>query len=268
VKGAHVLVSVSLDHGGVVAADRERLAIAADSNEGALASLAAIEGIDEIAVVPASSGVEVFAAARSPEVAALALRQALAALVGRHVPLLVLHGEEAFRHLLRIVSGHGATVGGAPPIAGCAEDAFRRAADLGLAGEELAAAIARALEITARLTAEPAGAERILAEEVARWARAEAERRAVPLIQEMRRRASAIAREEVERTLRRLGEDPELATRLDAMAGEIVAKVLHQPSSRLRQAVAGGDEGEKLLAAAAHIFDLPSGASKRPTRAA
>jgi len=76
----------------------------------------------------------------------------------------------------------------------------------------------------------------------------------------MRTRASAIAREEVERTLRRLGEDPELAARLDAMAGSIVSKLLHRPSTRLREAARDGGPGEALVAAAVHIFDLGSGA--------
>jgi glutamyl-tRNA reductase len=101
-----------------------------------------------------------------------------------------------------------------------------------------------------------AHAVRIIDEEVARWARSEAERRAAPVIHEIRSRASAIARGEVERTLRRLGEDPDIAKRLDAMAGSIVSKLLHQPSARLRQAVCDAD-GDALLAAAAQIFDLP-----------
>jgi glutamyl-tRNA reductase len=107
-----------------------------------------------------------------------------------------------------------------------------------------------------------AHAERIIAEEVQKAARAEAERRAAPLIQEMRTRASAIAREEVERTLRRLGEDPELAERLDAMAGSIVSKLLHRPSTRLREAARDGGPGEALVSAAVRIFDLggPGGA--------
>jgi glutamyl-tRNA reductase len=113
-----------------------------------------------------------------------------------------------------------------------------------------------------------ADAERIIADELAKWSRGEAERRAAPLIREMRTRASAIARGEVERTLRRLGEDPELAKRLDAMAGSIVSKLLHHPSTRLREAVAGGGDGDKLLEAAALIFDLGPGASPRRTSAA
>lgn len=105
-----------------------------------------------------------------------------------------------------------------------------------------------------------AHAEKIIAEEVQKASRAEAERRAAPLIQEMRTRASAIAKEEVERTLRRLGEDPELAARLDAMAGSIVSKLLHRPSTRLREAARDGGTGEALVAAAKHIFDLGNGA--------
>jgi glutamyl-tRNA reductase len=108
----------------------------------------------------------------------------------------------------------------------------------------------------AERTGAVAHAERIIDEEVQKAARAEAERRAAPLIQEMRTRASAIAREEVERTLRRLGEDPELEARLDAMAGSIVSKLLHRPSARLREAARDGGPGEALVAAAVRIFDL------------
>ena len=47
------------------------------------------------------------------------------------------------------------------------------------------------------------------------------------------------------------------ARRLDAMAGSIVAKLLHAPSTCLRRAVCDGGAGEALVAAAARIFDLP-----------
>jgi len=106
-----------------------------------------------------------------------------------------------------------------------------------------------------------ASAERIVEEEVGRFAREQAERRAAPLIAAVRHRASAIAREEVERTARRLGADPELERRLDALAGAIVSKLLHQPSVRLRQAGIDGHSGDELMNAAARIFDVASEAS-------
>jgi glutamyl-tRNA reductase len=99
-------------------------------------------------------------------------------------------------------------------------------------------------------------AERIIDEEVTRFARDLAERRAAPLIAAVRTRASAIAREEVERTVRRLGGDPELERRLDALAGAIVAKLLHQPSVCLRRAGHDAEGGDELMAAAARIFDV------------
>lgn len=76
----------------------------------------------------------------------------------------------------------------------------------------------------------------------------------VPLIGEIRTRASVIAREEVARTLRRLSADPELAARLDAMAGSIVSTLLREPSVRLRRAASEGDAGEAILAAAKEMF--------------
>jgi glutamyl-tRNA reductase len=99
-------------------------------------------------------------------------------------------------------------------------------------------------------------ADRIVEEETARWSRDEAERRAAPIIAEIRSRAAAIARQEVERTLRRLGEDPELARRLDALAGAIVSKILHAPSTRLREAARAGGSDDPLVAAAVEIFEL------------
>ena len=99
-------------------------------------------------------------------------------------------------------------------------------------------------------------AERIIDDEVEHFARALAERRAAPIIAAVRHRASEIAREEVERTVRRLGGDPELERRLDALAGAIVSKLLHQPSVRLRMAGQDVEGGDQLMAAAARIFDV------------
>jgi glutamyl-tRNA reductase len=103
-----------------------------------------------------------------------------------------------------------------------------------------------------------AAAERIVGEEVERFGREMAERRAAPIIAAMRERASLIAREEAERTARRLGADPDVERRLDALAAAIVSKLLHHPSVRLRRAGSDGESGDLLMAAAAEIFDLPT----------
>ena len=56
------------------------------------------------------------------------------------------------------------------------------------------------------------------------------------LVVGMRRRADAVRRQEVSRTLRMLGEDEEgeLAARLHAMTNALVKKLLHQPTVELR----------------------------------
>ena len=116
--------------------------------------------------------------------------------------------------------------------------------------------------LTARAQAERsravADAERILDEEIGRWRKEQGERRAAPVIQAMRARASEIAREEVERTVKRIGiDDPEIQKRLDAMANALVSKLLHAPSARLRQAGSDGEGGDQLIAAAVEMFGLP-----------
>lgn len=411
-----MLVVVGLNQKGATVADREVLAHPADQIEDLLAGYAALDGVDEVAVVSTCYRVEIYAASRCPAAAGVALRRALTERAGRELPLFELHGEEAFRHLVRVASSLESVIIGEPQVLGQVKDAFQRATDSGSAGKELVSVLGRALSGAkrvrtdtalgragvswghaatalaskvlgslagrravvigagemARLSAQhlrderatvvvlnrtlenaqalalevggearplealevelqqadvvvsaapiapaalaPAAMERLLkvrrrrivlvdlavpraippetgalpdvylcdvddldrvmkaamaerataAEEAARivddevrkYARAEAERRAAPLIQEMRTRASAIAREEVERTLRRLGEDPELARRLDAMAGSIVSKLLHAPSARLKQAVCDGGANDPLVTAAVLIFDL------------
>jgi glutamyl-tRNA reductase len=101
-------------------------------------------------------------------------------------------------------------------------------------------------------------ADQIVDEEVRRVAADEAERRAAPIIREIRTRAGRIAEEEVERTLQRLGHggDLELGKRLEAMANAIVAKLLHAPSARLREAVRERGPEDALVAAAVEIFGL------------
>lgn len=423
-----MLVAVGLNQRSATVGERELLALPADGVEATLAAWAGLDGIDEVVVLSTCCRVEVFAATRCPTAAAIALRQGLEARAGRALPLVEQHGEEAFRHLVRVASSLESPILGEPQVLGQVKEAFERALDVGAAGEELAGVLGRALQIAKRVRTETAigragvtwghaaatlaekvlgslrgrrvavvgagemarvcaqhlaakgatlavlnrtlakaqalagdvgaealpldalgaelaradvivsaaqaapeafqpaemarnaaarrrplvmvdlavpraipaetgrvrdvylcdvddldrvmraameeraqavaDAESILEEEVARWARGEAERRAAPLIQEMRSRASAIAQEELTRTLRRLGPDPELARRLDAMAGSIVSKLLHGPSACLRRAACAGGEGEALVAAAVQIFDLSAETASRADNAA
>ncbi len=423
-----MLVAVGLNQKGATVADREVLAVPPDGFQPTLAGYAALGGIEEVAILSTCYRVEIYATTRCPAAATLALRQALCGRAGRELPLFELHGEEAFRHLVRVASSLESAILGEPQILGQVKESFQLALEAGAAGKELTALLNRALQAAKRIrtetavgrsgiswghaasalvekvlgsvagrrvavvgagemarlaaqhlrdqgahivvlnrtlanaetlaaevcgearpldaldeelatadvvvsaapvapaafqpdamarlakgrkrpivmvdlavpraipaesgrvrdvylcdvddldrvmkaamqerTAAVADAGRIVDEEVSRYVRAEAERRAAPLIQEMRARASDIAREEVERTLRRLGEDPELARRLDAMAGSIVSKLLHAPSTRLRQAVCDGCAGEAIIAAAVEIFDLRPGAQARPSNAA
>jgi glutamyl-tRNA reductase len=77
------------------------------------------------------------------------------------------------------------------------------------------------------------------------------------IIEAMRLRASEIARAELERTVKRIGADPEVEAQLAAMAQALVSRLLHPPSARLRQARRDDRNEERLMAAAAEMFGLP-----------
>jgi glutamyl-tRNA reductase len=97
----------------------------------------------------------------------------------------------------------------------------------------------------ARRRAEAAVAETIIKSEVCGFARWVEERAVVPAIATLRRRGHAVAQHEVERVLRRIG------GKLDAgeeeairhLGDAIVAKLLHQPTVRLKEAAASGHAG-------------------------
>ena len=80
------------------------------------------------------------------------------------------------------------------------------------------------------------------------------------LVAAMRRRADAVRRQEVARTLKMLDADAdsELARRLDAMTNALVKKLLHQPTAALRAADSAAD-----YPAARRMFapDAPADAS-------
>ncbi len=151
-----MLVVVGLNQKGATVADREVLAHPADQIESLLAEYAALDGIDEVAVLSTCYRVELYVAARCPAAAGLALRRALAERAGRELPLFELHGEEAFRHLVRVASSLESAILGEPQVLGQVKDAFQRAADLGFAGKELVSVLGRALSGAKRVRTDTA----------------------------------------------------------------------------------------------------------------
>ena len=109
-----------------------------------------------------------------------------------------------------------------------------------------------------------ARAEALVAEDVARFLRERAVREGVPVLAQLRARAEAIRKAELERALANLptplteGQAQVVA----AMTSAIVNKVLHQPTVKLRT-VAPGAEAHPLADAVAELFGLDP--SARPT---
>ena len=80
----------------------------------------------------------------------------------------------------------------------------------------------------------------------------------------LRRRAEDVRQQEIARTLKLLGADPdgELAGRLDAMTNALVKKLLHQPTAELRSA-----DSAAIFPAALRMFgDDPPGGKRRGRR--
>jgi glutamyl-tRNA reductase len=100
-------------------------------------------------------------------------------------------------------------------------------------------------------------AEALVVEEVARFARDRSVREGVPVLASLRRWGEETARAEVERTLSAIGKGLTQAQRncVEAMARAIVNKLLHGPTSRLREPGAHG-VALPLNLAAAELFGL------------
>src|SRR5215216_1988835 len=85
----------------------------------------------------------------------------------------------------------------------------------------------------------------IVAEEVARYGEAATARQAAPLVAALRDRAEAVRVAELERHRTRLaGLDSAQLEAVEALTRGLVAKLLHQPSVRLKQD-AGTPRGER-----------------------
>ncbi len=107
-------------------------------------------------------------------------------------------------------------------------------------------------------------AEGIVAAEVSRAQRERATERAVPVIKALREKATAIAQAEAEKTLAVLGDAVSERQRksVEAMANAVVAKLLHEPMTRLKAAAAAGADVQsaEFLAAAAALFGISDAA--------
>lgn len=96
----------------------------------------------------------------------------------------------------------------------------------------------------------------IVADEVERYVVEALARQAAPLVAQMHERADAVRRAEIDRFAKRLGSlTDEQRESVDALTKAIVAKLLHEPSVRLKDE-AGTPRGERNASAVRDLFDL------------
>ncbi|MFW6202090.1 MAG: glutamyl-tRNA reductase, partial [Gemmatimonadota bacterium] len=101
-------------------------------------------------------------------------------------------------------------------------------------------------------------AESLIEEAVERFEAWHAARDVAPLIEEMRGRAEAVRREEVERALGKLrGLGSAEREAVETLTRRLLNKVLHRPTVRLREAASNGS-GEDVVEAAKYLFALGS----------
>jgi glutamyl-tRNA reductase len=101
-----------------------------------------------------------------------------------------------------------------------------------------------------------ARAESIVAEEAERFRAWQASRGVVPAIASLRARAEEIRLRELQRAGRRLADlSPEERRAVEAVTVQIVNKLLHDPTVRLKEAAAGAD-GAAYADAVRHLFGL------------
>lgn len=99
-------------------------------------------------------------------------------------------------------------------------------------------------------------ARAILEEELTRYRASSAARSAAPVVAALRSRAEALRRAELDRQAARLSAlGPEAVEIVEAVTKRTVAKVLHEPTVRVKEA-AGSPRGERLAAALRDLFDL------------
>ena len=98
--------------------------------------------------------------------------------------------------------------------------------------------------------------ERIVVDEVDRFVEARSGRAAAPLVAALHARAEELRQAELERFRSRLGTlDPRQRAAVEALTKGLMAKVVHEPSVKLKEA-AGTPKGERLAEALRHLYDI------------
>ena len=96
----------------------------------------------------------------------------------------------------------------------------------------------------------------VLTEELERYRASSAARSAAPVVAALRLRAESIRRAELDRQRARLDAlEPEARAIVETVTQRTVAKLLHEPTVRIKQA-AGSRRGERLAEALRNLFDL------------
>jgi glutamyl-tRNA reductase len=98
--------------------------------------------------------------------------------------------------------------------------------------------------------------ERIVVDEVDRFVETRSGRAAAPLVAALHARAEALRQAELERFRSRLGTlDPRQRAAVEALTKGLMAKVVHEPTVRLKE-TAGTPQGERLAEALRHLYDI------------
>ena len=96
----------------------------------------------------------------------------------------------------------------------------------------------------------------LVADEVDRWVSVTTGREAAPLIGALRAKAEEVRKAELDRLRARLqGLDARQQDAVEAVTRGVLAKLLHEPTVRLKDA-AGSPRGERLAEALRALFDL------------
>jgi glutamyl-tRNA reductase len=105
--------------------------------------------------------------------------------------------------------------------------------------------------------AEAAAARAIAVDELDRYAEQALARQAAPLVSRLHERAEAVRQAELERHRSKLDDlDDQQRAAVDAVTKGLIAKLLHEPSIRLKSA-AGSPRGERYAEVLRDLFDLP-----------